>query len=102
MGIIEIRYKLKVQNNFIEIYMENDFDCSQNCEEQKKKMEYAKGLVIDKKYLSKAKTEGGSGIPKICKILNVDLYKIPKIDIGIDDTKNIFYITVKGDPIGTA
>lgn len=28
-GIIEIRYKLKVQNNTIEIYMENDYDCSQ-------------------------------------------------------------------------
>jgi hypothetical protein len=100
-GIIEIRYKLKVQNNTIEIYMENDYDCSQNYEEQQLKMEHAKSLIKDKKYLSKAKTEGGSGIPKICKILNVDLYKDPQIDLGVDDNKKIFYITVKGVPIGT-
>lgn len=100
-GIIEIRYKLKAKDNTIEIYMENDYDCSQNYEEQQLKMEHAKSLVKDKKYLSKAKTEGGSGIPKICKILNVDLYKEPQIDLGIDDKQNIFYITVKGEPIGT-
>ena len=81
--------------------MENDYDCSQNYEEQQLKMEHAKSLIKDKKYLSKAKTEGGSGIPKICKILNVDLYKDPQIDLGVDDNKKIFYITVKGVPIGT-
>lgn len=100
VGIIEIRYKLKTKNNYIEIYMENDFDCSSNFEEQQQKMLHAKSLIAEKKYLSKAKTEGGSGIPKICKILNVDLYKNPKIDLGTDAEKNIFFIIVKGEPIG--
>lgn len=96
-GEISIRYKLKVEQGGIEIYIENDYDCSKNINEQELRMENARKLSKNKEYVSKAKTEGGSGIPKVCKILDFDLYKVPYIDLGINESENIFYITVKGE-----
>lgn len=98
--VIEIRYKLKLDKGTLEIYFENDYDCSGDLEEQKKKMEKAKEFVQNKGYLAQAKKEGGSGIPKICKIINIYLSKTPTIELEMNEKEDIFYIIVKGEPIG--
>ena len=41
------------------------------------------------------KGEGGTGIPKIVKIIAYDLKKIPDIDFGYIKERNIFFMKIK-------
>ena len=58
-------------------------------------MEQAKELIQTGKYLEKVKGEGGTGIPKIVKIIAYDLKREPDIDFGYIKEKNIFFMKIK-------
>ena len=49
-------------------------------------------ILSSRKYLDRIGTEGGTGIPKICKLISVDLKKEMKIDFGFEKDQNYFFI----------
>ena len=59
------------------------------------KVEQAKELIRTGKYLERVKGEGGTGIPKIVKIIAYDLKKFPDIDFGYIKERNIFFMKIK-------
>ncbi|NFI93865.1 hypothetical protein FC961_05590 [Clostridium botulinum] len=95
-GKINIYGKLEYLNDQVYIYIRNDYDCSKDISNDKRKLLTARSLIDNKTYLSKAKKEGGSGIPKICKSISVDLYRKPEIEFGFIKEENKFYIEIKG------
>ena len=76
--------------------MINDYDCSNGVAIEETKINNAMKLIADAKYLARAQQEGGSGIPKIYKIMSVDLDK--KADIRCDFlcNENKFVIEIEG------
>lgn len=90
-----IRYALKNLEGKISIYMENDFDCTKDISEDIRRVEIAKEIYETEKYAEKAKGEGGTGIPKICKIIKYDLWKHPFVDFGYKQEENIFFMKIK-------
>lgn len=58
-------------------------------------MERAKKLICSGEYLQKVKGEGGTGIPKIVKIIAYDLRKEPTIDFGYIKEKNTFFMKIE-------
>lgn len=92
---IEIRYELQYKNQKFYIYIENDYNCSANISEDELKVEQAKELIQTGKYLEKVKGEGGTGIPKIVKIIAYDLKREPDIDFGYIKEKNIFFMKIR-------
>lgn len=92
---IIIKYKLRNQNNKTYIYVENKFDCSGDIEGELKKLETAKELWRSGRYLDKVRGEGGTGIPKICKIIQYDLGKKADICFDYDLDQNIFFIKIE-------
>lgn len=94
-GSIEIRYILKWDaKGKVRIYIENDFDCSGNIQNDIEKLDLARDLISSGEYISRVKGEGGTGIPKIYKILMVDLHLSAKLDFGFKESKNIFYMEI--------
>ena len=91
---IHIRYSLTYSKGKIRIYIENDFDCTKNISEDIRRVEIAKEIYKTEKYAEKAKGEGGTGIPKICKIIRYDLWKYPYIDFGYKQEENVFYMEI--------
>ena len=77
-----------------EIQRENDFDCSGNIQNDIEKLDLARDLISSGEYISRVKGEGGTGIPKIYKILMVDLHLPAKLDFGFKESKNIFYMEI--------
>lgn len=94
-GNIEIRYELKYKNLKLYIYIENDYDCTKDITEDEIRVERAKKLICSGEYLQKVKGEGGTGIPKIVKIIAYDLRKEPTIDFGYIKEKNTFFMKIE-------
>ena len=95
-GEIEIRYKLShSEKKGTYIYIENDYDCSKDINEEISRVEEAQTLIQSNNYLERAKGEGGTGIPKICKIIRYDMGFVPSMDFGYMKEKNIFYMEIK-------
>jgi hypothetical protein len=94
-GVIEIRYLLKWDKNWkTKIYIENDFDHKYVTKKEREKVEYARYLISGDGYLSIVNGEGGTGIPKIYKILKVDLKLPAKLSFGYMESKDIFYMEI--------
>lgn len=90
-----IRYALNNSDGKVRIYIENDFDCTKDISEDIHRVEIAKEIYKSEKYAEKAKGEGGTGIPKICKIIRYDLLKYPVVDFGYKQEENKFYMEIK-------
>lgn len=93
-NILYIKYALRNSEGKIRIYMENDFDCTKDISEDIRRVEIAKEIYKSKDYADKAKGEGGTGIPKICKIIRYDLWKEPCVDFGYKQEENKFYMEI--------
>ncbi len=94
-GNIEIRYELKYKDLKFYIYIENDYDCTTDIKDDEIRVEQAKKLIRSGEYLQKVKGEGGTGIPKIVKIIAYDLKGEPVIDFGYRKEKNIFFMKIE-------
>lgn len=92
---VEIRYSLSYKKGKFYIYIENDFDCTKDISKDEEKVKEAKGLVSSGEYLKKVKGEGGTGIPKIVKIIEYDLGRKPEIDFGYEATENKFFMKIE-------
>lgn len=95
-GIKYISCDLKVKSSGIFIKMMNAYDCSNGIGTEVAKIKAALSIINDKTYLARAKQEGGSGIPKIYKILSVDLDKKADIKCNFLPDKNLFTIEIEG------
>ena len=91
---VQVEYRLMQKDVRRDIYLQNDFDCSINHDEEKKKLDELRTILDNEEYLTRVKGEGGTGIPKIGKIISVDLKKRFKIDFGFIEEKNKFFIKV--------
>lgn len=74
----------------------NDYDCSKGLDEEMKKIISAQRVISEKGYLAKAKQEGGSGIPKIYKIMSSDLNMKTSVNCEFEKEQNKFYIEIEG------
>ena len=92
---IEIRYSLKYKEGKVHIYIENDINPEKDLIEDVAKVEKAKELIETGKYIERVKGEGGTGIPKICKIINYDLRCHFSINFGYHSEQNIFFMDIK-------
>lgn len=90
-----LEYLLKYEEGNIHILVQNPYDCSGDLKEEIEKINTAKDLIKSGKYLSKIKGEGGTGIPKIYKMISVDLGAKPEMDFGFIKKENKFYIELK-------
>lgn len=95
-GIKYINCDLKVDTTGTYIKMSNTYDCANGIDEEEDKIKSALSLIADKTYLARAKQEGGSGIPKIYKIMSVDLDKKADIKCNFLPEKNQFIIEIEG------
>lgn len=95
-GVKKISCDLIVDNSKIYIKMINDYDCSNGVTVEESKINNAMNLIADAKYLARAQQEGGSGIPKIYKILSVDLDKKANIQCDFLCNENKFVIEIEG------
>lgn len=95
-GIKYISCDLKVDKTGTYIKMSNSYDCSNGVREENAKIQTALSLIADTTYLARAKQEGGSGIPKIYKILSIDLDKKADIKCNFLPEKNQFIIEIEG------
>ncbi len=91
---ITVEYVLRQTKDIQYIYLQNDYDCFSNKEEDETKMEELKKILDSGEYLKRVKGEGGTGIPKICKIIRVDLRKNGTINFGLKETENKFFIEI--------
>ncbi len=92
---IEIRYFLKYKKGKVHIYIENDIEPGKDFTDDIIRVEEAKELVKTDEYVKKVKGEGGTGIPKICKIIFYDLGYDFFIDFGHNIEENIFFMEIK-------
>lgn len=92
---IEIRYSLKYKEGKAHIYIENDIDPEKDFTDDIARVEEAKELVRTGEYIKRVKGEGGTGIPKICKIIYYDLGYHFFIDFGHHIEENIFFMEIK-------
>ena len=95
-GIKYISCDLKANDSGIYIKMSNAYDCTNGIGPENEKIQAALSIINDKKYLARAKQEGGSGIPKIYKIMSVDLDKKANITCNFLPEKNQFIIEIVG------
>nr|WP_296832812.1 hypothetical protein [uncultured Marvinbryantia sp.] len=92
---VKFEYLLGYKEGNIHILVQNPYDCSGDLKEETEKINTAKDLIESGKYLSKIKGEGGTGIPKIYKMILVDLGAKPEMNFGFIKKKNKFYIELK-------
>ena len=71
-----------------------DAGVSSNSGDLKKLMDLERILSSDE-YLDHVKGEGGTGIPKICKIIRKDLRKNGIIKFGLKEQENKFFIEIE-------
>ena len=95
-GVNNISCDLKVDDSKVYIKMINDYDCSNGVTIEETKINNAMKLIADAKYLARAQQEGGSGIPKIYKIMSVDLDKKASIQCAFVCNENKFVIEIEG------
>lgn len=92
---IEIRYFLKYREGKVHIYIENDIEPGKDLTDEISRVEEARRLVKTGEYIKRVKGEGGTGIPKICKIIYYDLGYHFLIDFGYHIEENIFFMEIK-------
>lgn len=92
---VVFEYLLKYKDGNIYIFIQNAYDCSGNLKEETVKLNLAKNLIKSGNYLSKINAEGGTGIPKIYKMILVDLGAEPQMNFDFIKKKNKFYIELK-------
>lgn len=92
---IEIRYSLKYKEGKVHIYIENDIEPGKDYSDDIARVEAAKELIKTGEYIKKVKGEGGTGIPKICKIIYYDLKRHFFIDFGHHIEENMFFMEIK-------
>lgn len=95
-GVKNIDCILKSDKCGFYIKMENQIDLRGHLDEAKKNVNSAMSLIADASYLARAKQEGGSGIPKIYKILAIDLKYKPTVQCMISEEKNVFQVEIGG------
>lgn len=93
-GAVRIGYALKNVNGKIRIYIENDYDCTGDISDAEKRVEEARRLYETGEYVRKSDGEGGTGIPKICKIIRYELKHTPVVKFDFKKDKNIFYMEI--------
>lgn len=86
---------MKYENGNVHIFIQNAYDCSGDLKEETEKLNAAKNLIKSGNYLSKINVEGGTGIPKIYKMILVDLGAEPQMNFDFIKKKNKFYIELK-------
>lgn len=91
---IEIRYSLKYKEDKVHIYIENDIEPGKDYTDDIARVEAAKELIKSGEYVKRVKGEGGTGIPKICKIIFYDLKREFFIDFGHHLEENIFFMEI--------
>lgn len=91
---VMVEYILRQIGGTQYIYLQNDYDCAANKEEDEAKLEELKVILDGGEYLKRVKGEGGTGIPKICKIIRVDLRKNGTINCGLKENENKFFIEI--------
>ncbi|SCW50891.1 hypothetical protein SAMN05660484_01368 [Eubacterium ruminantium] len=96
-GIKRVDCVLKSTEKGVFIGMCNQIDSSVSLDASKQKIESAMNLISDSSYLARAKQEGGSGIPKIYKILAIDLNMKPQVKCEINEKENVFCVDIGGD-----
>lgn len=87
---------IAVDETGIYIEMSNDYDFSKGTEAGRNKLDAALRAIEDGSYLFTARKEGGSGIPKICKTLAVDLNKRPFFSYDYIQETAKFTIRIEG------
>lgn len=95
-GVKYISCDLKVDSTGTFIRMINSYDCSNGIGLEEVKVKKALSLISGVAYLARAKQEGGSGIPKIYKILSVDLDKKADVKCDFLPERNQFTIEIEG------
>lgn len=93
---ISIDCMLSVDDGMIAIEMTNACDCSKTMEEGSRKLDAELKQIADMADLSTIKKEGGTGIPKIYKLLYVDLKMKPVINYNYKEGEDLFTIKVEG------
>ena len=91
----QIEYSLIQENNKQNIYLQNDFDCSGDISGDLKKLMDLERILSSDEYLDHVKGEGGTGIPKICKIIRKDLRKNGIIKFGLKEQENKFLLKLR-------
>ncbi len=91
---IEIRYILKNESGKKYIYLENDYDCTKDITLEQEKVKKAKELIHTGEYINRITGEGGTGIPKICKIISYDIGATANIDFDYILEENKFFIKI--------
>lgn len=94
--VISIDCELIVDESHVYIKINNDYDCSRGLDEETEKIASALRIISEKGYLAKAKQEGGSGIPKIYKIMSSDLNMKTSVNCNFEKEHNKFYIEIEG------
>jgi hypothetical protein len=91
---IEFEYLLEQKDGKQYIFLQNQYDCSGNMDKEHNKVKELKELLSSRKYLDRVGAEGGTGIPKICKIISIDLKRIGKIEFDFLKEENKFFIEI--------
>lgn len=76
------------------IYLQNDYDCTGDITKDKEKFAKLQQILDTDEYLEYVKGEGGTGIPKICKIIRKDLNRSGSISFGLKEKENKFFIEI--------
>lgn len=99
-GIINIDLLLSNNEGNVSIYIENDTNCIENISEKEFKIQRAKELIESNQYLGKVRKEGGTGIPKIYKIIKYDIQAVVKVfDFDFLKENNRFFIRIEMEGI---
>ena len=96
-GIKNVDCILRSDDTGVYIKMYNQIDAGFNLEKSKEKIESAMDLISDSSYLARAKQEGGSGIPKIYKMLAIDLNMKPSVRCELVDDYKAFQVEIGGE-----
>lgn len=95
-NVIYIECNLIVDEEVICIEMSNDCDCSRYMEKGRRRLDAELEQIANTSYLSTVKKEGGTGIPKIHKILYVDLGWEPFFSYKYQEEWDRFSIKIEG------
>lgn len=94
-GVVHFSVWIEDYDDHFHIRAINDYDCT-DIKDKEFKLNSVIQMLGTGSYLTKAKQEGGSGIPKIYKIIKVDLGMKPEITFKFDSENNKFEMNVVG------
>lgn len=96
-GVRMVDCILKSTQKGIYVKIENQVDCRGDLTDTERKIKTAMDLISNATYLARAKQEGGSGIPKIYKMLAIDIKLKPRVVCNLTEDKKRFQIEIVGD-----